>query len=134
MFGLRLDYRMCVKRIAQQLSLEDCSRNMLVFHTFAQESTAQSDSAVCRDLIRQLPPTLRSRVHLVTDEYDQHEIKGIIGMCDFFIGARMHACIAALSQGIPTVAVAYSRKFAGVFETVGAENWVIDGRTQSVQE
>jgi colanic acid/amylovoran biosynthesis protein len=133
-FGLRLDYRTFVKRLAQQLLLDESNRIMLVPHTFAPEGTAQSDPAACRDLMRQLPPTLRSRVHLVTAEYDQHEIKGIIGMCDFFIGARMHACIAALSQGIPTVAVAYSRKFAGVFETVGAENWVIDGRTQSVQE
>jgi polysaccharide pyruvyl transferase WcaK-like protein len=70
----------------------------------------------------------------VTREYDQHEIKGVIGLCDFFIGSRMHACIAALSQGIPTVGVAYSRKFEGVFETVGASDWVIDGRTQCVRE
>jgi polysaccharide pyruvyl transferase WcaK-like protein len=50
-------------------------------------------------------------------------------MCDFFVGSRMHACIAALSQGIPTVGVAYSRKFAGVFDIVGAADWVVDGRT-----
>jgi polysaccharide pyruvyl transferase WcaK-like protein len=64
----------------------------------------------------------------VTHDYDQHEIKGVIGMCDFFIGSRMHACIAALSQGIPTAALAYSKKFLGVFKTVGMESAVIDGR------
>jgi polysaccharide pyruvyl transferase WcaK-like protein len=77
---------------------------------------------------------LQQRVHVVTREYDQHEIKGVIGLCDFFIGSRMHACIAALSQDIPTAAVAYSRKFAGVFDTVGAGNWVIDGRSVDVSE
>jgi polysaccharide pyruvyl transferase WcaK-like protein len=61
-------------------------------------------------------------------EYDQHEIKAVIGNCDFFVGSRMHACIAALSQGIPCVGVAYSMKFAGVFESVGMEEWIVDGR------
>ena len=43
---------------------------------------------------------------MIAHEYDQHAIKSIIGRCDFFIGSRMHACIAALSQKIPTAAVA----------------------------
>jgi hypothetical protein len=33
---------------------------------------------------------------------------------DFF-GARMHACIAAFSSGVPVVPLAYSRKFNGLF-------------------
>ena len=65
---------------------------------------------------------------IVDREYDQHEIKGVIGMCDFFVGSRMHACIGALSQGIPCVGVAYSMKFRGVFESVGVADWVVDSR------
>jgi polysaccharide pyruvyl transferase WcaK-like protein len=38
----------------------------------------------------------------------------------------MHACIGALSQGIPAIGVSYSRKFAGVFETFGVEALVFD--------
>jgi polysaccharide pyruvyl transferase WcaK-like protein len=30
----------------------------------------------------------------------------------------MHACIAALSQSIPAVGLAYSKKFHGVFESI----------------
>ena len=66
--------------------------------------------------------------------YDQNEIKYIIGLCDFFLGARMHATIAALSQCIPAVGMAYSKKFAGVFETVGVEGCVVDMRTLNDQE
>ena len=65
---------------------------------------------------------------MVMNEYDQSEIKGIIGSCDFFIGSRMHACIAALSQGIPTVGIAYSHKFIGVFDSIGSGETVIDAR------
>lgn len=39
---------------------------------------------------------------------------------DFFTGARMHACIAALSSGVPVYPIAYSRKFTGLFcDTLG---------------
>ena len=39
---------------------------------------------------------------------------------DFFAGARMHACIAAVSSGVPVYPLAYSRKFNGLFvETLG---------------
>ena len=67
-------------------------------------------------------------MRLVLPKYDPHELKAIIGLCDFFVGSRMHACIAALSQGIPCVGIAYSRKFEGVFSSVGVGDWVIDGR------
>jgi colanic acid/amylovoran biosynthesis protein len=73
-------------------------------------------------------------VRVVAGDYDCHELKWIIGQCDFFIGSRMHSCIAALSQGVPCVGIAYSRKFRGVFETVGMGDWVIDGREVGTEE
>ena len=59
---------------------------------------------------------------------DQHELKYVIGRTDFFIGSRLHACIAALSQGIPTIGIAYSQKFVDVFGSLGCSDFVIDGR------
>ncbi|MCZ2076657.1 MAG: hypothetical protein LC130_16890, partial [Bryobacterales bacterium] len=38
------------------------------------------------------------------------------------------------SQGVPCVGVAYSVKFAGVFQTVGMEEWVVDGRETTTGE
>ncbi len=46
----------------------------------------------------------------------------------------MHSCIAALSQGVPCVRVAYSRKFEGGFESVGVKDWVVDGRSIGVMD
>ena len=48
------------------------------------------------------------------------EAKSYIAGMDFFAGARMHACIAAVSSGVPVYPLAYSRKFNGLFvETLG---------------
>ena len=46
----------------------------------------------------------------------------------------MHACIAALSQGIPTVGVAYSRKFIGVFNSINLSDMVIDATSVTESE
>ena len=45
--------------------------------------------------------------------------KSYISSMDFFLGSRMHATIAAISSGVPTIPLAYSRKFEGVFGSIG---------------
>lgn len=52
------------------------------------------------------------------------EAKTIISQMDIFIGARMHAVIAAVSSGIATIPNAYSRKFKGVFDNIGYPYYV----------
>jgi len=58
------------------------------------------------------------------------EAKSYISGLDFFVGARMHACIAALSAGVPVVPLAYSRKFTGLFAALGYAP-VIDGARET---
>jgi polysaccharide pyruvyl transferase WcaK-like protein len=52
------------------------------------------------------------------------EAKTYIAGMDFFMGARMHACIAAFSSGVPVIPMAYSRKFAGLFGSIGYDHTV----------
>ena len=133
-FGLKLDYPAFLRELIPALLREHPGELWLVPHTFAAAGNVESDPQASRELRDSLTKELQARVRIVTREYDQHEIKGVIGQCDFFIGSRMHACIAALSQGVPCVGVAYSMKFGGVFETVGMKDWVIDGREASNAE
>lgn len=42
------------------------------------------------------------------------ELKGFIGRCRFFVGARTHATIAAYSMGVPTLVAGYSVKARGI--------------------
>ena len=129
MFGLKYDYKTFVRNMVIRLMTDTDAHILLIPHTFAPNGHVESDQDACRDIIGNIENYYKNRVHMVMGEHDQFAIKGIIGLCDFFIGSRMHACIAALSQGIPTVGVAYSRKFAGVFESVGAGDMVSDARS-----
>ncbi len=128
MFGLKLDYRSMLPALITALLTDHLGELWLVPHTYGPPESVESDPEACRKVRAALPEAIRGRVSIVTMEYDCHEIKGLIGQFDFFIGSRMHACIAALSQGVPCVGIAYSRKFEGVFDTVGMGGWVVDGR------
>ena len=70
----------------------------------------------------------------IVTEYTAAELKGIIGRCDLFIGARMHANIAAISMCIPTISIAYSIKAPGIMKMVGLEKYVCDFRTVTFAE
>jgi colanic acid/amylovoran biosynthesis protein len=128
-FGLVLDYRQFLIDFVTEMVTSHRVRIILVPHTFARHGDVESDNEACAILRSLLPKSVQESVHVVEGEYDQHEIKAVIGRCDFFMGCRMHACIAALSQGIPCIGIAYSKKFKGVFESVDAGEFVIDART-----
>ena len=63
-------------------------------------------------------------VHIVDLVCNPITMKSIISGMDIFIGARMHATVAALSSGVATIPTAYSRKFEGLFSTVGYSHCV----------
>lgn len=68
----------------------------------------------------------KDRVRVI-GEYMADELKGIIGQCDMFIGARMHSTIASTSMGVPTVAVVYGQKSHGIIGTMmGQGDYVVE--------
>lgn len=76
----------------------------------------------------------KDKVIPFVNEYSASELKGIIGQCDMFIGARMHANIAAISSCVPTIAIAYSPKAPGIMKMVGLERYVCDFKTITFEE
>lgn len=125
-FDLKIDYRSFIEEAIEFLVRVKNADVILIPHVFGEQ--AESDSTASASLYETLKDRYPGRLACIRGRYDQNEIKHIIKQCDFFIGARMHACIAALSQAIPAIGIAYSQKFLGVFETVGAGPLVADPR------
>jgi polysaccharide pyruvyl transferase WcaK-like protein len=46
------------------------------------------------------------------------DARAVIASAQVLIGARMHACLNALSTGVPAVAMAYSRKFEPLMRSI----------------
>lgn len=116
MFGLSLDYPGLMARIVTSfLEHPEKPEVHLVPHVIVEERGAvEDDLTACTKLAEGKPgvivaPRFRS----------PSEAKTYIAGLDFFAGARMHACIAAFSSGVAVVPMAYSRKFAGLFGSLG---------------
>lgn len=89
---------------------------------------ANNDDRIVADDICELIKN-KDKIVSIKEEYTPEELKGIIGQCDLFIGARMHATIASTSMLVPTVAIAYSDKTHGILgKMLGYEAYVLDIR------
>lgn len=130
MFGLRMDYPELMRRIiAGFLQHRDNCEVHLVAHVIASGQNAlEDDLKACRDLAAEFPGAL------VAPAFETpSDAKSYIANLDFFMGARMHACVAAFSAGVPVVPMAYSRKFAGLFGSLGYEH-TVDCTTDSAED
>lgn len=111
-FGLRTSYARLVDRlIAEFVSREACELH-LVPHVAVGEA-GDEDAATCAALAER-----HEGVQLAPAFSDPRDAKSYIARMDFFIGARMHACIAAYSAGVPLLPLAYTRKATGLFESL----------------
>jgi len=132
---LKVNYPDLVQSVIENLFQKQNVLILLVPHVFPPPGHSyESDPEACQRVYDQLSSKYPNRLFTVSGQYNHNEIKYIIGMSDFFIGSRMHSCIAAISQLIPTVGVAYSKKFIGVFRTVGMEQYVADMRKWTKEE
>lgn len=71
-------------------------------------------------------------VNSIDGEYTVEELRGIIGKCDLFIGAYMHANTSALSTYVPIVAISYSHKTEGIMNLVGLGEFVLPLKDLSI--
>lgn len=56
----------------------------------------------------------RERIELLPRTLNTAQLKDVIRRCAYFMAARTHATVAALSQGVPTTSIAYSIKAKGI--------------------
>lgn len=132
MFGLASDYKALVHRAIRHFIEVKNATVLLVPHLLWPRG--EGDIPAAANIASELKHLYSDRLFTVEPTYDEREVKSVIERCDFFVGARMHACIAALSQCVPTVAMAYSGKFLGVLKSVGMDSAVADLRCLSIEE
>ena len=127
-FGLRTDYRRAVVAFLAELLEQTRARVVLVPHVLTAPGHPESDVRAAEQVRRQLGNQAQGRVEVLPPDYSPAELKWIIGRTSWFCGTRMHSTIAGLSSGVPTVALSYSIKTAGVFQTCQMGDCVLELR------
>ena len=119
MFDLAFDYPALIKKMVDWLQNEAGAEVHLVAHVVPDKHPVEDDYAAAQALAKEFPDaTLAPRFR------SPSEAKSYIAGLDFFVGSRMHACIAAFSARVPVAPLAYSRKFAGLFGTLGFDRTI----------
>jgi len=112
-FGIKADYGSTMTAIIQRLTSDPSIQVHLVPHVLSTEPV--EDDRVPSQILREqfssclIAPSFGGSI----------AAKNYISGLDFFMGSRMHACIAAFSSGVPTLPLAYCMKFEGLFGSLG---------------
>ena len=131
-FGLTVDYREYCKETIQFL-LRQGYEVHLILHAYSETVKkgyyhADNDKLAVDALHKIIADTI-----VAPSFATPMEAKSYISGLDLFIGARMHATIAAISAGIPVIAFSYSRKFEGLFSSIDYP-FVVEGTKWETQK
>lgn len=131
-FNLCIDYQQLCYQLAKYFITQG-KKVLFIPHTYSvniNEVVQENDLSAIHELMVILKTSSleTKNIGIVDEEYSANELKWFISKMDFFIGARMHACIAAFSTGVPFVGLSYSRKFEGLFGFLGFKELIADLR------
>lgn len=102
------------------------ARALFIPHSYGPAAN-QDDRRFLQRILAALPPEARDRVHAIQGEPRPEELKRVIGDLDLFVSMRTHGLIAALSMGVPTLALSLRdrHKTNGIVaDLFGLPEWV----------
>ena len=118
-FGLDFNYAELTMKLMRAFTTMPGVEVQLFAHVAASDNALDSDGWICDRLAREFPNVVR-----VPNFGSPSEAKSYMSGLDFVVSGRMHACIGSFSSGVPVVPIAYSRKFSGLFGTLGYD-WLV---------
>ena len=96
--------------------LKTTSHSVLIVPHVQSPRPANDDARIAFRLLEKL--NFNPRVKAAFGPYTASDFKALIARSRFLIGERMHACIAALSSGVPLITIGYSIKARGIMGDV----------------
>lgn len=127
-FKLGFHYADLTRELLRGLSAREDVEIHLITHTTESDNITDDDGRACDAMQREFPNAIRA------PNFDHpSRAKSYISGLNLLVAGRMHACIGAFSAGIPVVPVAYSRKFSGLFGSLGYR-WIVPAQGMGTDE
>ena len=119
-----------IRRVVEEKKLSV----VLIPHVAPLNGAVKNNDAFYMKDILEAVSDLGGQVQMMPSDFNAVQIKYVISQCRFFMGARTHATIAALSSGVPTISIAYSVKAKGInYDLFGDKSVVLDLKNVSAQ-
>ncbi len=125
-FDVNISYRTLVRELLSLFEKRGFTTH-LITHVYENGGMTEYDIA------SKLHSEYKSSTILAPKFSNPIEAKEYMSKLDFFIGSRMHATIGAFSAGVPVVPIAYSRKFSGLYNSIGY-SYCIDCKDVSIND
>lgn len=117
-FELKTDYINYVYSVVEGLNKKENVEIHLISHV-VHKLEVENDYLICREIKDKYPDCI-----LVEPFSTPMQAKTYIKDMDVFIGGRMHSTIAASSTNVAVIPVSYSRKFEGLYNTLGYDHLI----------
>lgn len=99
-----------IQHVVQKLDLSV----LLVPHVMPSKGSRKNSDAAYLQGVLDRTGSMGNRVRLMDSRLNAAKIKYVVSHCRYFVGARTHATIAAMSSLVPTISIAYSVKAKGI--------------------
>ena len=103
---------------------------ILVPHTQSLSKAAgvdyvSDDLNVCRSVFER-NVAYQDRLYVLSERLDSHQLKAVIGKATAAIGSRYHFLIAAMSSGVPSLALGWGYKYYEMFSLFDMQSFVFE--------
>ena len=117
-------YRLIMAQFIDALIERYNSHILIIPEVKKQDPNSYDDYYVSKKIISMLKHG--QDVTLIEGDHTSSELKTLTGYCDILISPRFHMVIFALSQHVPSIAIAYIPKAYGIMAMMGQSDFVIN--------
>lgn len=87
--------------------------------------TQMMDAAFAKEVMARVQK--QSHVAMISlEQHDNHEIMGVLGELDIFVGMRLHSLILTAAMEVPIVGIDYHRKVGSMLRFIGEGDQLIE--------
>lgn len=118
------DYVQCVAKLCLHIQRTYDTDVLLIPNEFSP-NTDYNDVDVCEDILALLREQGGDARILDVRSMNSSQIKDAIAACGLLVASRYHACVAALSTGVPLMVVGWHYKYEELLRWYGQTEWLL---------
>lgn len=117
-------YSSLMANITDKLSEISSLPIILLPHERAHSGSITDDLNICRKIYQILEH--KDNVYVLSEIYSSRLLKGIIAGAEMVVGSRFHFMVAAMSSGVPGMAITWSHKYYEMMEILDQGQYAIN--------
>jgi colanic acid/amylovoran biosynthesis protein len=116
-------YPRLMAKVTDELGELSGHKVLLLPHARATTGSSLDDLNVCEEILEMCEHS--ERVRVLRSKLSASVLKGIISRAEVAVGSRFHFMVAAMSSGVPGIAITWSHKYLEMMRMVGQERFAI---------